>query len=72
MARTWQETVDYIFSTAEHRTKQKREADSRPVDDAEKAEPEWIGKVLLLAERVTSDSPTSPLAEKRISQYKQP
>jgi len=65
MARTWQETVDYIFSLAEQRTKRTREADSRPVDDAEKAEPEWIGKVLSLAERTTENYPTSPQADKR-------
>ena len=47
---------------------------SQPADDSHvtRAEPEWICKVLSLAERVTSDSPTSLLAEKCISQHKQP
>jgi len=40
---------------------------SQSIDDSRaiRAEPEWIGKVLSLAERTTDNYPTSPQAGKR-------
>ena len=40
---------------------------SQPIDDSRvtHAEPEWIGKILSLAERTTENYPTSPQAGKR-------
>jgi len=43
---------------------------SQSIDDPRvtPAEPEWIGKVLSITERVTAGSPTSPQAGKPVSE----